>query len=183
QLILDAWRRRQSVLHMWRELVPEGTSKTVSPGQTTHSQPSHRRAGPTYTARQNIDWAIGTPIVAEGASPWVIYVAGRFHSEWGSGATTPDTLQEDAKFLELVAEMTGALLQLRRLEHRQAILSQFLPRPVLDRLGPEDWEAALQPREVVATVLFCDLRDLRTRRNARLINYCPFLTGLVRPSR
>jgi len=168
QLILDAWRRRQSVLHMWRELAPDGTSKAVSPGQTTHSQPSHRRAGPTYTARQNIDWAIGTPIVAEGASPWVIYVAGRFHSEWGSGATTPDTLQEDAKFLELVAEMTGALLQLRRLEHRQAILSQFLPRPVLDRLGPEDWEAALQPREVVATVLFCDLRGFahETERQA-----------------
>jgi len=172
RLIVDAWRRRQSVLHLWREGTiekpPKSGRPSSSPGQTTHSEPSHAHYGQTYTARQNIDWAIGTPILAEGASPWVLYVAGRFHSEWGSGATTPDSLQEDAKFLELVAEMTGALLQLRRLEHRQAVLSQFLPKPVMDRLGPEDWETALRPREVVATVLFCDLRGFahETERQA-----------------
>jgi len=179
RLILDAWRRRQSVLHLWREVTTEQLPKSgrisTSLGQTTHSEPSHAHHGQTYTARQNIDWAIGTPILAEGVSPWVLYVAGRFHSEWGSGATTPDSLQEDAKFLELVAEMTGALLQLRRLEHRQAVLSQFLPKPVMDRLGPEDWETALRPRAVVATVLFCDLRGFAQETERQADQLLPLL--------
>lgn len=179
RLIVDAWRRRQSVLHLWRDVATEKPSKAGEPpslpGHSTHSQPPHSHYGQTYTARQNIDWAIGTPILAEGASPWVLYVAGRFHSEWGSGATTPDSLQEDAKFLELVAEMTGALLQLRRLEHRQAVLSQFLPRPVLDRLEPEDWETSLQPREVVATVLFCDLRGFSQETERQADQLLPLL--------
>lgn len=182
RLILDAWQRRQSVLHLWRDVateMPAKTRKLASPTghqmeQTTHSQHAHGH-GQTYTARQNIDWAIGTPIVAEGVSPWVLYVAGRFHSEWGSGAATPDSLQEDAKFLELVAEITGSLLQLRRLERRQAVLSQFLPRPVVERLEPEDWETSLQPREVVATVLFCDLRGFSQETERQADQLLPLL--------
>lgn len=179
RLILEAHHRRQSVLHIWRA-APQGTilptslpsSQSPAAGASTGSASPYPFA--IYTAGQNIDWAIGTPIRAEGVA-WVLYAAGRFQSEWGSGTATPENLQEDVKFLDLVAEMAASLWQLRTLERRQAIISQFLPRPVIERLDPLDLETALQPREVEATILFCDLRGFSQESERQADQLLPLL--------
>lgn len=172
RLILEAWNNRQSVLHIWREKQRRLNLPGKAPGtrpssvaDTTAIQP--KTYHPLYTMEENIDWAICTPIHTDVCN-WVIYAAGTFHRELGASDTTPEDLREDVKFLELVGEMTGAILQLKSLERRQAVLGQFLPRPVLDRLTEEDPETLLSPQEVDVTVLFCDLRGFsqETERHA-----------------
>src|SRR5207244_4995333 len=73
--------------------------------------------------------------------------------------SNPEMHKSDLKFAELVAEIFGALRQVRELQSRQATLASFLSRPVLAALVAEsDMAKVLQPRESEVTVLFCDLR-------------------------
>jgi adenylate cyclase len=58
----------------------------------------------------------------------------------------------------LTADVFGALRQVHHLQHRASVLSTFLSQPVLIAVGKQNIEEVLQPREVNATVLFCDLR-------------------------
>jgi adenylate cyclase len=145
RLILEAFRQRQSVLHVWQETAP------------AESQP--------FTARGNVDWAFCTPVPGEASRGWGLYVAGRFAVELPnlSGSTDPSDLREDVKFAELVALVLSSLLQMRRLERRQASLSQFFSPVVLNTLSTADPDVVLAPRETEVSVLFCDLRGFSRR--------------------
>jgi adenylate cyclase len=76
----------------------------------------------------------------------------------GSGATVSADRKGDIRFAELVAELVGALRQVRRLEGQRALLGNFLSPMVLQAISGESAEQALAPRETDVTVLFCDLR-------------------------
>jgi adenylate cyclase len=140
RLILAALQRGETVLHVWAGAAGPDT---------------------TYTVSENLDWAFCTPVPGEACRGWGIYVAGSFEPGRLVGIT-PETsradLSSDMRFAELVAEMIGALLQVRRLERQHAGLSQFFSQAVLDALAQERPEHELEPRETDVTVLFCDVR-------------------------
>ena len=139
-LILESLRQRQSVVHVWHGM--ESSSPEM------------------YTASDAFDWAFCTPVLGKACRGWGLYVAGRFNVERSglTPSTDPTDLREDVKFTELVAAMLSSLRQMRLLEHRHAMLSQFFSPVVLDTLADEDPEVVLSPRETEVSVLFCDLR-------------------------
>ena len=145
RLILEAVRRKQSVLHVW------------GPDQET--------LAPQFTLTANADWAFCTPVLGEACRSWGIYVAGK--SAPGVGADSAD-LREDLKFTELVGSMLGSLRQSQMMQRRQAALGAFFSPQVLDALSTEDPEVVLKPRETEVSVLFCDLRGFsrQAERNA-----------------
>lgn len=121
-------RQRQSVLHVWRP-------------------------GAALTATPTADWALCVP-VPEGPTPTGgLYLAGQSGRSFEA-----ELLKSDLKFTELVADVFGALHQVRELERRQALLGRFLPPPVLEAIAGRADDTVLRPREATVTVLFCDLR-------------------------
>ena len=140
QLIREALRRRESVLHVW-------------------SSPADPR-GANYTAIENTDWAFCTPVLGEGCPGWAIYAAGRFSAGPAAtpSASDPEDLRDDLKFTELVAATLSSLREVRLLERQHVSLSQFFSPVVLEALEEGDPEAVLAPREAEVSVLFCDLR-------------------------
>jgi adenylate cyclase len=137
RLVYDAIRRRrQGVMHLW------------APG---NSMTNILKGG---------DWALCTPLPDDPAPGWALYVIGSFQAE----ARRPGQpmfqalLKSDLKFVELVAEIFGALRQVRDLQRRQGLMERFLSRPVLAALAQQDMGEVLKPRETEVTVLFCDLR-------------------------
>jgi adenylate cyclase len=151
-LIVEAVRKRQSVLHVWRGMGAAG--------------------GPSFTESENFDWAFCTPVLGKACAGWALYVAGRFNVErTGVASSDPTDLREDVKFTELVAAMLSSLRQMRLLEHQHASLSQFFSPVVLETLAVEDPNVVLAPRETTVSVLFCDLRGFsrETERSATLL--------------
>lgn len=140
RLILEATRQGQSVLHVWKGI------------DTNATQP--------FTARGNFDWAFCSPLQGHECPNWALYLAGRFQSDPSSlpGSSDPSDLREDVKFTELMATVVSSLLEMRRLQRRQAALSQFFSPVVLNTLSVEDPELVLAPRQTEVSVLFCDLR-------------------------
>lgn len=101
------------------------------------------------------------PLPDDPSPGWALYVAG--HMPESVAEPRPlaqdDVHKSDLKFTELVAEIFGALRQVRHLQERQSTLASFLSRPVLAALLAEtDVAEVLRPREAQVTVLFCDLR-------------------------
>ncbi len=145
RLILEAVRRKQSVLHVWG--------------------PGREGVAAQFTLSANVDWAFCTPVLGEACRGWGIYVAGQ--SEAGTGADSAD-LREDLKFTELVGSTLGSLRQAQMIERRQAALGAFFSPQVLEALSTEDPEVVLKPRETEVSVLFCDLRGFsrQAERNA-----------------
>jgi len=121
-----------------------------------------------YTLSEGVDWAVCTPVPGEACAGWALYATGSFGSDFQS-EMPPDAerLRDDVKFIELTAETLGGLRQSRLLATRQASLRHFFSPIVLDAIGTQDPEQALQPREADVTVLFCDLRGF-TRESERL---------------
>jgi adenylate cyclase len=151
QLILEAIRRGQSVSYVW------SGSEILS---------NH----PEFTMTGGIDWSFCTPVGGADAEGWAIYVFGEFGfmpSEGPSSVSSPDLLA-DLKFTELVASILGALRQVRKLQRKQAVLSQFFSPVVIESLADDDPEVVLSPRQTEVSVLFCDLRgfSLESERNA-----------------
>jgi len=140
RLIMEAVREGQSLLHIWR-------------GATMDTPQD-------YTVAEGFDWAFCTPVRGEACRGWGLYVAGRFNAESDGPPALVEIadLREDVKFAELVAAMLAALRQMRLLERRQAVLSQFFSPVVLEVLAAEDPEVVLSPRETEVVVMFCDLR-------------------------
>jgi adenylate cyclase len=113
-----------------------------------------------YTVAQATDWGVYAPVEAAGGGGLVGYV-------WGC---CPDRLDRVADLAEhpdlarareaaqLVAGVYAALARLRRQRREIEGLLRFLPQPVrvLTDRGPLG--AALEPRVVPVTVLFCDIR-------------------------
>lgn len=150
RLILEAVRRKDSVLHVW------------GPGrEATSSQ---------FTLSANVDWAFCTPVLGEACRGWGIYVAGQLGVGIGvgPGAADPADLREDLKFTELVGNTLSSLRQAQMMQRRQAALGSFFAPQVLEALSGEDPEVVLKPRETEVSVLFCDLRGFsrEAERNA-----------------
>jgi adenylate cyclase len=138
RLILEALSRGDTVLHVWGEAAV---------------------ADPQFTVSENLDWAICTPVSGEACRGWGLYVAGSFRAPGaGVASTTKADLEGDMRFAELVAELMGALWQVRLLERQRAVLRQFFSPAVLDALAADDSADELEPKETAVTVLFCDLR-------------------------
>ncbi len=139
-LILESLRRMQSVLHVW------------TAGQDNQDM--------TFTAMESYDWAFCTPVLGEACSGWAFYVAGRFSSDLPTtpNVANPRDLREDIKFTEIVSATLSSLMQVRRLQRKQATLSQFFPPAVLEALENQVADDVLAPRETHVSVLFCDLR-------------------------
>ncbi len=138
RLILEAVKRRESVLHVWE---------------------SNEHGTPQFTASENFDWAFCTPIPGETSAGWALYIAGRMAGAWrGRLSDCASDLREEVKFSEIVAATFSSLRQVRKLERKHATLSQFLPPAVIKALEVQDAEQVLAPRETQVAVLFCDLR-------------------------
>ena len=153
RLILEALRRKESVLHVW------------GAGARGQGRRSSRVSA-------NVDWAFCTPVLGEACRGWGIYVAGQFavdHSARGRVGSTRADLREDLKFTELVAstsELAAAgAVHAAAASHLAQLL--FAPR-CSKRLTAEDPDLVLAPRETEVSVLFCDLRGFsrETERNA-----------------
>ena len=140
RLILDAVRRRESVLHVWN-----------AADTATNS---------AFTVSQGVDWAFCTPVGGKACQGWGIYVAGRFNDDRSTPVevSDPNDLRDDLKFTELAATTLSALRDVRMLERQRAGLSQFFSPVVLEALQGVDPEVVLAPRETEVSVLFCDLR-------------------------
>jgi adenylate cyclase len=132
-------RRRQSVLHRW------------AAGQAG-SDPSA-----AFTMALENAWALCAPLPDEPAPGWGLYVTGRLREIPGR-SSRQDVQTGDLKFAELVADIFGALRQVRDLQRRQTTLERFFSRPVLAALAGKDMDEVLKPRQADVTVLMCDLR-------------------------
>jgi len=132
-------RRRQSVLHSW------------AAGQ------SGSDASLAFTVALDNAWALCAPLPDEPAPGWGLYVTGRLR-ESAAGPARQDLQAGDLKFAELVADIFGALRQVRELQRRQTTLERFFSRPVLAALAEKDIDEVLKPRQTDVTVLMCDLR-------------------------
>ena len=152
QLILESMRRSKSVSYVW------------GGGGEDASQM------PEFTMTGGVDWAYCTPVTGESLETWGIYVLGRFEHLVLEPRRTTDSpeLLADLKFTELVASILGALRQVRRLQKKQAVLSQFFSPVVIESLADDDPEVVLAPRQTEVSVLFCDLRGFsrESERNA-----------------
>jgi adenylate cyclase len=140
RLIRQALGSQESVSHVWGE---GGTLSATG-----------------LTVREDFDWAFCVPVRGESCAGWGLYVAGRFNREGRATPTPsdPSDLRTDVKFTELVAALLSSLRQVRLLQGRQAVLSQFFSPSVLSTLGNTDADRRLAPRETDVSVLFCDLR-------------------------
>ena len=151
QLILQSIRQGKSVSYVWC-----GTEDSSSL--------------PEFTMTGGIDWSFCTPVNGEDAEGWAIYAFGRFGLDGHGGPPSVDSpdLLADLKFTELVASILAALRQVRRLQRKQAVLSQFFSPVVIESLAGADPEVVLAPRQTEVSVLFCDLRgfSLESERNA-----------------
>lgn len=145
RLILEAIReQRQTVLHLW--------ASASSPASSTP-------AGSAYTLHGSFDWAFCTPFRQDSEAERGLYVAGRFETPAGTPVSwNEQSLHEDIKFAELVADIYGALRQVQQFRERQSLFRRFFSPAVLELLGSRAAEEALEPREADVTVLFCDLR-------------------------
>jgi len=159
--------RRQSVVNIWKpgRQTNETPSDYTRPRSFAYDETypdgaidSHV-AGGTLTD-DGFDWAICAPLPDDPAPGWALYVTGRLTStsQQANEAWQEGLLKSDLKFTELVADIFGALRQIRDLQRRQDRLASFLSRPVLSVLAEKDIDEVLRPREAEVTVLFCDLR-------------------------
>jgi adenylate cyclase len=137
RLIVSALRQRRGVLHTWRA----------------------GEKGPESSIPQD-SWGLCVPLPDDPQPGWALYVTGQVDREARRGnASAEDVRKSDLKFAELVADIFGALRQVRDLQRRQAVLTRFFSRPVLAALAQKDMDEVLKPREADVTVLFCDLRS------------------------
>lgn len=141
-LIRQAMRTGQSVIHVWNEADRWTAAGGVFDG----------------------DWAFCSPVPGTACHGWAIYVAGRWSTEpSGPAGLAVASLQEDLKFAELVATTLSSLREVRLLERKQAGLRPFFSPLVLEALAEHDPDEVLAPREVQVSVLFCDLRGFARR--------------------
>lgn len=133
RLMRDAVARKKSLLHVWPRSSEDGNNE--------------------YTQAADADWAVCTPFEYEGTSR-ALYVSGR---SGVSSATLADSLRNDVQFVDVLAQLLGAVRQGQRLEGRLSVLRQFFSPPVLATLDAGN-ETMLEPRECELTVLFADLR-------------------------
>jgi adenylate cyclase len=144
RLLAGALRRQQGVLHVWGNKPDSDSSFPAKEGDRFQSLAADT-------------WSMCVPLPDDPAPGWALYVTGR-QAPPTPGHDAEAFHKSDLKFVSLVADVFGALRQVRDLQRRQAILSQFFSRPVLAALAQKDMDEVLKQRETDVTVLFCDLR-------------------------
>jgi adenylate cyclase len=104
-------------------------------------------------------WGFCVPIAAGSASPWCMYVSGRFGAADSlPPGLTPDDLTGDVQLAELISQLVGAIRQVRCLEDRFAGMRQFFSPAVVEAVAKANDGTTLKPTESDTAVLFCDLR-------------------------
>ncbi len=116
--------------------------------------------GGDFTAGADFDWALCAPLPDDPAPGWALYAIGRtaLAATARADRQAEDAEKEDLKFAGLVADVFGALRQVRDLQRRKTMLESFMNPTVLAALAYHDMEEVLKPRRTDVTVLFCDLR-------------------------
>ena len=105
-------------------------------------------------------WVICAPIPSgQNAGSWCLYIWGQYgpNRDLPSGLS-PDDLSGDVQVTELLAQLSGAIRQIRTLEDRFAGIRQFFSPAVVESVASEDSSSALAPTENETAVLFCDLQ-------------------------
>ncbi len=104
-------------------------------------------------------WGFCVPIAAGSANAWCIYVSGRFgDADSLPPGLTPDDLAGDVQIAELIAQLVGAIRQVRCLEDQFAGMRQFFSPAVVEAVSKAGDGRTLKPTENDTAVLFCDLR-------------------------
>jgi len=129
-------------------------NSAVERGETILYVWSDQAGGSEYTFSGEYDWAFCAPITVPVSTGWALYICGRSWPE----ADPSEALNGDIRFTQFVAQVTGAIRQVRSLEAQQAGLRQFFSPKVMQQLTGGDVERALAPRETNVTAMFCDLR-------------------------
>lgn len=137
RLVLGAVGRGESILHVW------------------NAEDSQQK----YTYSGHFDWAFCVPMTEPACRGWCLYVSGSFGDESAHQTIIPsgESLQEELRFAELLAQFIGSIRQMRMLEHQQAGLGQFFSPAVRTALTGAAGVSTLAPRETEITVLFCDV--------------------------
>lgn len=179
--VADANDSPVAVLHWDRRILAEaefrpserlirqavGSGESVAHVWTDNASPSPADKKAAYTLGEGTDWAVCVPVASEACKGWALYVTGALSSDFATVAQAQaEHLRDDAKFMELVTTTLGGLRQSRLLTTRQASLKQFFSPLIAEAISQEDPERVLAPRQVDATVMFCDLRGF-TRESER----------------
>jgi class 3 adenylate cyclase len=140
RLVGRALAQKKSCLHVWRP----GDEAAVTLGP----------AG----ARGGTPWAVCVPLPEFARQ--AMYVFGTVPPDAAAGGRDVGALLLDyQRCAQAVAHMLEARMIGFRLRARAELLQDFVPDPLHPYLGdPARVQAVLEPREVEATVLFCDLR-------------------------
>jgi adenylate cyclase len=164
RLIRQAASSNASVIHVW---------------QSAAAPQSNSAGGDSrFTQIEGADWAFCAPIDDENSSGYAIYVAGERQPSGPDSAAT--LLQEEVKFVDLAARTLFHVRGIRRFERERASLRQFISPVVMETLADEDPEVVLTPREVEASVLFCDLRGFSRRSEQEADNLMELLNRVSR---
>jgi len=156
-------------------------NSAVERGETILYVWSEQAGGSEYTFSGEYDWAFCAPITVPVSSGWALYICGRSWPE----ADPSEALNADIRFTQFVAQVTGAIRQVRALESQQAGLRQFFSPKVMQQLTGGDVERALAPRETNVTAMFCDLRGFSRKAEKHghelhgLLRRCSDALGLM----
>ena len=137
RLMARAFENQQSVVHVWcEEQDPQAN----------------------YTMTSDLDWAFCTPIPTAARERWCLYVSGRRQFLGVRDVQSPDDLLRELRLAELMAKFIGAIRHVRVLEHQHTEMRQFFSPAVVETLVGENSSSALEPRQGLVSVLFCDVR-------------------------
>lgn len=137
RLMSRAFEQQQSVVHVWCEdQEPEAN----------------------YTMTSDLDWAFCTPIPTAANEKWCLYVSGRRQFCGLRDVQSPEDLLGELRLAELMAQFIGAVRHVRALEHKHTEMLQFFSPAVIETLAGQNGASALEPRQGMVSVLFCDVR-------------------------
>ena len=143
RVIDRAMRQRQPYLHFY-----------MGPGSSD---------GLNVTVLPATDWALCVPLMSEGYQHWGLYLAGKQPKGFATGEEGLNSVaRSDLKFVQVVAETLGSVLQSRDLERRLSLIGRVLSPRVFAAIKQQEIETindVLAERVVDVTVLFCDLRN------------------------
>ncbi|MFP6763667.1 MAG: FHA domain-containing protein [Planctomycetaceae bacterium] len=134
RMIRSSLETGKSVLHIWD-------------GESTEGQ---------FTVSGGLDWAFCTPVQTAETSRWCLYVAGQGSVNQGL-LIDDDALKGDMRFVELVAQFIGSIVNVRLLEEQKTQLSSFFSPLVINSLLGQESQP-LEPSQQDISVLFCDVR-------------------------
>src|SRR5207248_1808842 len=116
RLVHAALRKvRQPILHRWLG------------GQRTE-----------FTVSADSDWALCAPLPDDPSPGWALYAIGRSGQMHAMEQPLDAAQKEDLKFAGLVADIFGALRQVRDLQRRKTMLESFMNPTVLAALAYRD---------------------------------------------